>query len=91
LLRMQAPTEVGWAACGMNPDTALTELSGFSKLDSIMLVGHEPDFSRLTASLLGLESSASVQVAKASLLGLNLPRVQAGAGILDFLVPVKFL
>ena len=84
-------TEVPWAACGMNPEVALTELSGYAKLDSVMIVGHEPDLSSLSAALIGLGRSESIQVAKASLLGVNLPRLQMGSGTLQYLLPVKFL
>ena len=84
-------TEVPWAACGMNPEAALAELSAYAKLDSVMIVGHEPDLSSLSASLIGLERSESIQVAKASLLGVNLPRLQFSSGILQYLLPVKFL
>ncbi len=84
-------TEVPWAACGMNPEVALTELSGYAKLDSVMIVGHEPDLSSLSAALIGLGRSESIQVAKASLLGVSLPRLQMGSGILQYLLPVKFL
>jgi len=84
-------TEVPWAACGMNPEVALAELSAYAKLDSVMIVGHEPDLSSLSASLIGMERSESIQVAKASLLGVNLPRLQFGSGILQYLLPVKFL
>ena len=84
-------TEVPWAACGMNPEVALTELSGYAKLDSVMIVGHEPDLSSLSAALIGLGRSESIQFLKASLLGVNLPRLQMGSGILQYLLPVKFL
>ena len=85
------PDEVPWLACGMLPERALTELSGHAWLDSVLIVGHEPDFSSLLAVLLGLGRSASVQVGKASLTCVNLPRVHPGSGILQFLLPVKFL
>ena len=91
LLGKQPLTEAPWAACGMKPDVALAELSGYAKLDSVMIVGHEPDLSFLIASLIGLERSASIQVAKTSLIGVNLPRLQFGSGILQYLLPVKFL
>jgi phosphohistidine phosphatase len=84
-------TQVPWAACGMNPDRALDELASYSKFKSILLVGHEPDFSTLIASLIGLLRSPSIQVGKASLIGINLPRLQVGSGILEFVLPVKFL
>lgn len=86
-----APTEAPWLACGMDPERALAELAGYAKLDSLLIVGHEPDFSSLLALLIGLERSPSVQVGKASLSCVNLPRPQPGSGILQFLLPVKFL
>jgi phosphohistidine phosphatase SixA len=75
----------------MDPERALAELASYSKFKSILLVGHEPDFSTLIASLVGLARSPSVQVGKASLIGINLPRLQLGSGILQFLLPVKYL
>lgn len=83
--------EVPWAACGMDPERALEELSAYSKFKSVLLVGHEPDFSSLITALIQLGRSPSIQVSKASLCCINLPRVQFGSGILQFLLPVKFL
>jgi phosphohistidine phosphatase SixA len=75
----------------MNPERALAELAGYAKLESMMIVGHEPDFSTLVAHLLDLGSSASVNVSKASLTGIELARPVAGSGVLRFLLPVKLL
>lgn len=86
-----SPTEVPWLSCGMNPERALAELAGYAKLESMMIVGHEPDFSTLVAHLLDLGSSASVNVSKASLTGIELARPVAGSGVLRFLLPVKLL
>lgn len=91
LLGNTALTEAPWAACGMTPDAALAELSGFAKLDSVMIVGHEPDLGFLITSLIGLGRSESIQIAKATLVGVNLPRLQFGSGMLRYLLPVKFL
>jgi phosphohistidine phosphatase len=91
VLGVEPPTEVPWLACGMNPERGISELSGYAKLDSLMIVGHEPDFSSLIAAFLDLTRSPSVQVGKASLTCINLPRIQPGSGILQFLLPVKFL
>ena len=91
LLGKTTLTEIPWAACGMSPDVALSELSGFSKFDSVMIVGHEPDFSCLIASLIGFSRSESVEVAKASLVGVNLQSLRFGSGVLQYLLPVKFL
>lgn len=84
-------TEVPWAACGMDPERAMEELADYGKFKSILLVGHEPDLSTLIAALIQLGRSPSIQVSKASLSCINLPRVQSGSGILQFLLPVKFL
>ncbi len=86
-----APTEVPWLACGMNPDRGLSELAAYAKLDSLMIVGHEPDFSVLVAHLLDLGSSTSVNISKASLTAIDLPRLVPGAGVLKFLLPVKLI
>src|SRR5688572_30548172 len=43
-----------WLACGMRPETALAELQGHDRFSSVMIVGHEPDFSGLAAHLLGI-------------------------------------
>jgi phosphohistidine phosphatase len=83
--------EVPWAACGMDPEKALEELGAYSKFKSILLVGHEPDFSTLISSLIQLGRSPSIEIGKASLTCINLPRLQHGSGILQFLLPVKFL
>jgi phosphohistidine phosphatase len=84
-------TEVAWAACGMDPDRAIEELGAYSKFKSVLLVGHEPDLSTLISMLIQLSRSPSIQISKASLTCLNLPRIQPGSGILQFLLPVKFL
>jgi phosphohistidine phosphatase len=80
-----------WISCGMSPETALSELSAYAKLDSVMIVGHEPDFSTLIATLLGMESSAAINVSKASLTALNVSHFTKGGGVLRFLLPVSLL
>jgi phosphohistidine phosphatase len=90
-LGVDGPTEAGWLACGMNPERALAELAGYAKLGSVMIVGHEPDFSALVAHLLDLGSSASVNISKASLTCIEISRPVAGAGFLRFLIPAKLL
>lgn len=90
-LKSDEPTEAPWLACGMNPERALAELAGYSKLVSVMIVGHEPDFSALVAHLLDLGSSASVNISKASLTCIEISRPVAGSGILRFLLPIKLL
>lgn len=84
-------TEVPWAACGMDPQRVLQELAAYRSFKGILLVGHEPDFSILTAALIQLARSTSIQIGKASLTCINLPQLQFGSGILQFLLPVNFL
>jgi phosphohistidine phosphatase len=90
-LKTVLPTEVLWLACGMNPESALSEFAGYAKLESVMIVGHEPDFSALVAHLLDLGSSASVNISKASLSCIEFSRPVAGSGVLRFLIPAKLL
>ena len=85
------PDEVPWLACGMNPDRGFSELAGYAKLDSLMIVGHEPDFSTFAAHLLDLGSSHSINISKASLTAIEMPRLVPGAGVLKFLLPVKLM
>lgn len=80
-----------WIACGMRPDVALSELSDYKKFDSVMIVGHEPDFSSLIATLIGMESSEHINISKASLTAINLARFAPGFGVLRFLLPDKLL
>ena len=56
-----------------------------------MLVGHEPDFSLLAASLLDLPSSSHIHIRKASLTRLDLPTLRAGIARLDFSIPCKLM
>jgi phosphohistidine phosphatase len=57
---------------------------------SIMLVGHEPDFSTLAGVLIG-GHSRSVHFRKAALLAISLQELKPGAGTIQFFVPVKLL
>ncbi len=84
-------TEVSWLACGMSPETALAELAAYAPFQSMMIVGHEPDFSALVASFIGLRTSASIDLSKASLTGIDLARLTPGSGVLRFFLPVKLV
>src|SRR5947207_2480572 len=44
-------------ASGMSPEAGVAELKSWCRFASVMLVGHEPDFSQLAAYLLGVASS----------------------------------
>ena len=50
---IDGPVEVGWLACGADPETVMEELRGYSEFASVAVVGHEPDLSELVGHLLG--------------------------------------
>jgi phosphohistidine phosphatase SixA len=77
-----------WIACGMTPDVCLESLAAYAKFDHVMIVGHEPDFSETISVLTG---GSSVNIRKASLTAVDMPRLRAGAGRLEFTVPVRLM
>ena len=76
---------------GMQPLAALEELKAYKRLAGVMLVGHEPDFSHLAATLLGLTKARRLHLRKASLTHLELGNIVADSATLHFILPVKFL
>lgn len=84
--------EVPWAACGMAPERARSELAAYRKFSGVMLVGHQPDLGCLAASLLGLLSPGNLRVRKSLLAGIDLAAgASEGAGQLQFFVPSKLM
>ena len=83
--------EVDWLACGMTPETCLMELKARQGSASILLVGHEPDFSETIAAMLGVKDSGAIKVRKAALAGIELLDFQVGQGQLHFLVPARLM
>lgn len=78
-------------SAGMNPDTALEELQAWCRFASVMIVGHEPDFSHLCGVLLGIQKSGGIWLRKASLTGIEIPRMAPGCGELHFSLPVRLM
>jgi phosphohistidine phosphatase len=78
-------------ASGMRPAVALEELRGYGRFDPVLLVGHEPDLSLLTATLLGLPDSQTLRIGKATLVALDVDALQPGGARLEFLIPEKFV
>jgi phosphohistidine phosphatase len=74
----------------MTTEGALNGLKPFTDYSSVLLVGHEPDFSEFIVALIGAEEE-SIRLRKASLAKVTLPKLKAGVGRLEFLLPVKFL
>ena len=75
----------------MLPETALAELVTYRAFEKLMLVGHEPDFSRLAARLLGLSPAAAIRLRKASLTLLRLETFRPGTAELDFSLACKLM
>jgi phosphohistidine phosphatase len=80
-----------WLACGMTPATCLEELKAYSAMNSVMLVGHEPDFGETIAALLGVADSGSLNIRKASLTAIELNEFSTGGGCLQFVIPVRLM
>lgn len=80
-----------WLACGMEPETCLRELAPYGHHPTVLLVGHEPDFSATIAYLLGMPNSDALHIRKASLTLINVPHLKAGGGQLEFSIPCKLM
>ncbi|MEA3207685.1 MAG: phosphohistidine phosphatase [Chthoniobacter sp.] len=80
-----------WLSCGLQPEHALKELRAFHARDSLMIVGHEPDFSRLAAHLLGLPGERGIMVRKASLTLLELDTLRPSGATLQFSLPCRLM
>lgn len=80
-----------WLASGMMPETAVEELRAYQHFQSVMIVGHEPDFSLLIAHLLGLPDHAQFIVRKASLTLLEFHSIRAGQAFLHFTLPHRLM
>ena len=83
--------EAAFLASGMEPETALEELRAYARLGSVMLIGHQPDLGLLAAQLLGLGSAVPLPVSKASLMCIEVERLAAGGGSLEFFLPAKMM
>lgn len=75
----------GWIACGMTPETAMSELTAFRDFGSVAIVGHEPDFSELLEWLLGT-SSGNIEVKKGAIASIQI-NPPSKRGTLTFLIP----
>jgi len=80
-----------WLACGMTFETCLEELRPFAKLASVILVGHEPDFSQTIGAFLGKCQPGALNVRKASLTAIDLRDLEPGGGRLQFLIPSRLM
>ncbi len=80
-----------WIASGMGASDFFEGIGGYSKMKNVLLVGHEPDFSETISAALGVTSATAIQVRKASLTMVDLYALRAGAGRLQFSIPVRLM
>lgn len=78
-------------ASGMQPETAIQELKACRELESVMLVGHEPDLGMLASRLLGVTARDKIRVRKASLLLFELDAARPDSAVLQFFIPAKLM
>ena len=81
---------VPWLVYETATEKVLEHLAARTEPSSIMIVGHEPDFSLLAATLLGAESTA-IRVRKASLLLIEVTGFRKGGGRLEWSLPAKMM
>ena len=81
---------VPWLAQESAPEQIISQLAERGEVESVMLVGHEPDFGYLAAALLGSERDA-VCVRKASLLLFEVSEFKVGGARLEWSLPVKLM
>lgn len=75
---------------GMSPKEFLNEIQGYSRFDTLLLVGHQPDLGEAIAALLGLSPTA-LRIRKASLTVLDVADFQFGSAILEFSIPFQLM
>jgi phosphohistidine phosphatase len=79
------PVVQSWLACGMDPETAISELRAYRDFGRVMIVGHEPDFSTLLQWVLGAEGGW-LEMKKGALACLDI-RPPTRHGRLLYLIP----
>lgn len=72
-MNVGGPVIAPWLAPGMRPEIAMSELKVYTELDSVAIVGHEPDLSHLICHLLK-RSKPPYEIKKASVTVLNFER-----------------
>lgn len=82
---------VSWLTSGVEPETMLAGVAEHRNLPSCMIVGHEPDFSKFAAYLIGLETPANLHIRKGSLTQLIVYDFREGGARLEFSVPAKLV
>lgn len=81
---------VHWLACGARPEDMLHELEKFAAHKSVMVVGHEPDFSHFAAHLIGAKSDG-LHIRKSSLSSIEIFEFAKDGGRLEFSIPPRLM
>lgn len=77
-------------SCGMSSGEFLAEIPAFARFQTLLVVGHQPDFGEVIATLLGI-SPAALRIRKASLTVLDVPEFRGGTARLEFALPVRLM
>jgi phosphohistidine phosphatase len=80
-----------WLASGAAPENMLKELAEFRGHESAMIVGHEPDFSRFAAFLVGAAHAENIHIRKSTLALFSILEFHGGGARLEFSIPVKMM
>ncbi len=88
----RVPVEpAGFLASGMEPGTALEALHEYSSRSSVLLVGHQPDLSLLTAALVGVRDPGNFPFQLATLAALRVDRFAVYGASLEFFLPLALM
>lgn len=85
------PVVLECLACGMDLDSLFKELHAHSGCETVLVAGHEPDFSRAISRLLEMPDPVLVNVRKASLTGLEIIAWGNPAGRLLYSIPAELM
>jgi phosphohistidine phosphatase len=80
-----------WLACGMESTTLLARLAPHTGCHSVLIVGHEPDFSTCIGDLLGTNEPCAILVKKASLTAIEVAWLEPAGGQLEFSIPCRLM
>ena len=89
-LGLPDPHVVPWLAIGRAGHEAISELQAYTGFSTVMVVGHEPDFSLILGQLLGCTAGA-IPVSKASLIGIDCRTLVPGRAELQYCVPNRLM
>ncbi len=82
---------VHWLACGAQPAVVLNAVQEYEAHQSVMLVGHEPDFSQIAAYLVGTVKSDAFHIRKGTLSQFEVFDFGHGGGRLEFSLPPRLM